>query len=102
MQSPKYNIEYPQEVIQKNIQRLSNQMWKCIPMRENDEDWKKQLNTNAIEIAGLYEIFMSPQFLQIQSKVEGLLQQETDFNLYRKTIFECLSLLQELNHGRCN
>jgi hypothetical protein len=28
-------------------------LWKLIPMRENNEDWEKQLNTVIIEIAGL-------------------------------------------------
>jgi hypothetical protein len=44
--------------------RLTNQIWKLIPMREHNEDWKKQLDTVIIEIAGLNEIFIwSPQFL---------------------------------------
>ena len=84
----------------KNIKRLTNQLWKLIPMRENEEDWQKQLNTVIIEIAGLNEIFVqSPQFLQLLSKLEGLRVVEVDFNKYRKTIFESLELLQELNHG---
>lgn len=93
----KYGIDYPKEVIDTNIQRLSNQIWKCIPMKENNEDWNKQLNTVVVEIAGLHEIFMSPQYLQIQDKLEGLLIiEEVDFATYRKTIFDCLNLLQEL------
>lgn len=84
----------------KNIKRLTNQLWKLIPMRENEEDWQKQLNTVIIEIAGLNEIFIqNPQFLQLLSKLEGLRVVEVDFNKYRKTIFESLELLQELNHG---
>lgn len=84
----------------KNIKRLTNQLWKLIPMRENEEDWQKQLNTVIIEIAGLNEIFVqNPQFLQLLSKLEGLRVVEVDFNKYRKTIFESLELLQELNHG---
>ena len=68
-------------------------------MRENDEDWKKQLNSVLIEIAGLNEIFiLIPQFIQILSKLEGLLLLDTDFFMYRKTIFETISLLQELKN----
>lgn len=64
-------------------------------MRENNEDWQKQLNTVIIEIAGLNEIFIfNPQFLQLLSKLEGLKIIEIDFNLYRKTVFECINLLQ--------
>lgn len=68
-------------------------------MREHGENWIKQLDTVILEIAGMNEIFMNPQFLQLLSKLEGLKIQETNFELYRKTIFESISLLQELNHG---
>ena len=68
-------------------------------MRENDEDWNKQLDTVKLEIAGLSEIFLShPQFLQLLSKLEGLyVMEDIEFDLYRKTIFEAINLLQEIN-----
>ena len=99
MQSSKYDFEFSIESVNANVRRLTNQMWKLIPMREHQEDWNKQLNTVIIEIAGLNEIFMSPQFLQLLSKLEGLQKSETEFELYRKTIFESISLLQELNRN---
>ena len=93
----KYEIEFSQETIQKTVRRLTNQIWKLIPMRENDEDWYKQLQTVTLEIAGLNELFISPTFLQLLSKLEGLQIKEVNFELYRKTIFECINILQELN-----
>ena len=95
----KYNFEFEAEAIRKNIQSLTNQLWKLIPMRENDEDWSRQLDTVILEIAGLNEIFIDPQFLQLLSKLEGLKVYETNFELYRKTVFESISLLQGLNHA---
>ena len=95
----KYDFEFTVEVIDKNVRRLTNQMWKLIPMREHEEDWPKQLDTVILEIAGMNEVFMNPQFLQLLCKLEGLRAQDTEFELYRKTVFECISLLQELNHG---
>ena len=90
----KYDIKFPEETISKNITRLTNQMWKLIPMRENEENWEKQLETVIVEVVGLNEIFvMCPTFLQLLSKLEGLRE------LYRKTVFECINLIQELNHG---
>lgn len=68
-------------------------------MREHEEDWIKQLDTVTLEIAGLHEIFMNPQFLQLLGKLEGLRVTDISFELYRKTVFESISLLQELNHG---
>lgn len=70
-------------------------------MRENEENWEKQLDTIIIEIAGLNEIFIyQPQFLQILSKLEGLkVNKDLDFQIYRKTIFEIINLLQEFKNG---
>ena len=85
------------EDIKKNAQRLTNQLWKLIPMREHEEDWEKQLETVLLEIVGLNEIFVGPIFLQLISKLEGLRIQETSFEFYRKTIFECISILQGIN-----
>lgn len=99
MQLTKYDFEFEAKSIQKNVQRLTNQLWKLIPMREHEEDWLKQLDTVILEIAGLNEIFINPQFLQLLSKLEGLRVSDTQFELYRKTVFECISLLQELNHA---
>lgn len=82
-----------------NNRRLTNQLWKLIPMRENQEDWEKQLDTVILEFVGLNELFVGPVYLQILSKLEGLRVKQVSFELYRKTIFECISLLQELNRG---
>ena len=60
----KYDFDFSLEAIRKDVIRLTNQIWKLIPMREHEEDWKKQLDTVIIEIAGLNEIFIyEPQFL---------------------------------------
>ena len=95
----KYDYNIPPEVIEKNVSRLTNQTWKLIPMRENNEDWQKQLDTVILEIAGLNEIFVeSPQFLQLLAKLEGIkaVESVTDFSIYRKTIFEAIGLLRGL------
>ena len=100
LQTNQFNFSFPKEVIDANIQRLTNQLWKLIPMRENNEDWEKQLNTVIIEIAGLNEIFIStPQFLQLLSKLKGLQVEEVSFILYRKIVFESINLLQELKNN---
>lgn len=93
----KYGFSISPETLDKNISRLTNQMWKLIPMRENKEDWKKQLDTIILEIAGLSIIFVkNPQFLQLLSKLEGIKEKIPQFELYRKTIFESISLLRGL------
>lgn len=96
----KYEFDFPVEVVEKDIMRLTNQIWKLIPMYEHNENWRKQLDTVIIEIAGLNEIFIwSPQFLQILSKLEGLkVSENVDFSLYRKTVFEVINLVQEFKN----
>ena len=59
----KYGFSISEEDVRINVKRLTNQLWKLIPMREHNEDWQKQLNTVLIEIAGLNEIFIDPHFL---------------------------------------
>ena len=77
----KYGIDIPEEDVNKNVRRLTNQLWKLIPMREHEEDWQKQLDTVILEIAGLNEIFMGSAFLQTLSKLEALRIKETNFEL---------------------
>lgn len=92
-----YDFEFSKETIQSNINRLTNQLWKLIPMRENNENWEGQLETAIIEIAGFGEIFKEQkEFLVLLSKLEGLRMVETSFNSYRKTVFESISLLREM------
>ena len=93
----KYGIDIPEEDVNKNVRRLTNQLWNLIPMREHKEDWQKRLDTVILEIPGLNEIFMRSASLQTLSQLEALRIKETNFELYRKTIFECISLIQGLN-----
>lgn len=83
-----------------NIMRLTNQLWKLIPMRENEEDWHRQLSTVILEITGMNEVFViNGTLASLLSKLEGLNKLDTNFELYRKTVFESISLLQEFGRG---
>ena len=59
----KYGFKFTKEDVDRNVRRLTDQLWKLIPMREHEEDWLKQLDNVILEIAGLNEIFIGPQFL---------------------------------------
>lgn len=95
----KYNLKFSNEEIQQEILRLTNQLWKLIPMWENGEDWNKQLETVIIDITGKDEIFLHHEnFLQLLSKLEGLrVIDEIEFLIYRKTIFECINLINAIS-----
>lgn len=92
----KYNFIIPQEVIAMDRKRLINQLWKILPMRENEEEWEKQLQTVIYEIVGLNEVFSQKvNFLVLLSKLESLFKIDA-FQDFRKTIFESIGLLDDL------
>lgn len=94
----KYGIEFSTEVKEHDLKRLVNQLWKLIPMRENQEDWNSQLAVLLEELAGLAELYRDkPEGLVLVSKLEGLTTEAAaDFMLYRKTVFRCIELLNQV------
>ena len=99
MVSTSYGIQIPVDAIVSDVNRLTNQLWKLIPMRENQENWLGQLETVIIELTGLNTIFVGQNnFIVLLSKLEGLKIVETEFDTYRKTVFEAISLLREMRY----
>ncbi len=86
--------------MKQNIMRLTNQLWKLIPMRENEEDWERQLDGVLLELTGMNEVLViNAPLMSLLSKLEGLKIIDTPFSLYRKTVFESISLLQEVGRA---
>jgi len=87
-----------------NFERLRNQIFKLLPNREEGVDWIRPLDTIIVEICGMYRILQGQQDLifSLLCKLEGLyvLDDYEHFNLFRRTIFECLNLLTEVEK-RC-
>ena len=94
----KYGIDFPSSVRKADNQRLINQLWKLIPMRENGEDWISQLFILIEEISGLVAIYCDKtEGLILLSKLEGLTSDVCeDFMVYRKTVFRCIELLGQV------
>ena len=78
-----------------DLMRLTNQIWKLIPMRENNELWVEHLNTVIAEISGLYEI-LDLDGLILLSKLEGLKYNNIDFMTYRSSVFKCINILNKV------
>lgn len=75
---------------------LKNKVYKLLPLREEGLEWEKYLNTIMIEVSGLSELFTSKvELISLLSKMEGLYQIE-EFMSYRRTIFECLNLIEDI------
>ena len=98
----KYELEVNPILLEKNFKRLINLTYKLLPMREEGGEWQKLLETIMEELVGLDRLCYGSQsqlFILI-CKLEGLamLTEEKDFSLYRRVIFECLTLLSELKN----
>lgn len=97
----KYNINISEEIIDKDLKRLINQIYRLLPLREEKEDWQKPLQTIIEQLIGLQRLFLHEQeqlFLILLCKLQGMkiLIEQDHFPLYRRTIFECLNLLSEM------
>ena len=83
------------QVVANDISRLINQVWKLIPMRENNENWKKQIDFLLVEVRGLQARFNDHfDFLIAISSLEGLRSSDViEFVHYRSVVFSIISLL---------
>ena len=99
----KYGVEVDNYTIESIFKKITNQIYKLLPMREENGDWKKPLETIMEELAGMDRMLGNQveTFASLLFKLEGLfsLVQEDDFQLYRRTIFECLSICGSLKEG---
>ena len=96
----KYDIDIDNEVIKFNLKRITNQIYKLLPMREEGFEWRKLLSTLIEELTGMNRLFIGrfEILFSLLCKMEGLfvLTEEEDFSLFRRTIFECLTLINSL------
>ena len=99
----KNDINISSEAIIENLKKLTNQIYKLLPNREENIDWKTPLGTIIEELSGMDRLLLSYHkiLFPLLCKLEGLynLTEEKDFFLYRRTIFECLNLLSLLKEG---
>ena len=70
-------------------------------MRENEEDWQRQLDIVLVELYGLNAMFGDQlDFLILITKLEGL-RKVVNFDIYRTTVFSAITLLTELANSIC-
>lgn len=100
----KYNACFANATIEESLIRLVNLTYKLLPMREENENWQKTLETIIEELSGMDRVLIDQHdiLFPLLCKLEGLflLNEEESFSLYRRTIFECISLINELKK-RC-
>ena len=96
----KYDIQISSDAIQNNLKRIINQIYKLLPLREEGADWQLPLSTVMEELSGMRRLLIGEEeaFFSLLCKMEGLYQldHENDFLFYRRTIFECIGLLDSI------
>lgn len=96
----KYDININNNAICVNLTRLVNQIYKLLPLREEGGEWDKPLETIIEELSGMSSLFLDHHTIlfSLLCKLEGLftLTEDTSFQLYRRIIFECIGLVNEL------
>jgi hypothetical protein len=96
----KYQVTVNNNSVCSNLKKLMNLTYKLLPIREEGGDWEKPLKTIIEEFAGMSRLFFDQEktFFALLCKLEGLflLTKENDFLDFRRTIFECLNLIEGL------
>ncbi len=99
------DLSFSAQSIYSNLNKIINKVYKLLPLREQGQDWEKPLQTIIVELKGMKQLIFNEDelFLSILCKMEGLfsLTKKQDMSLYRRTIFECLGLLNNLNKNVC-
>ena len=93
-----YDTYISNQEVTENLSRLCNSIFKLLPTKEEGNNWEKPLETIIIEILGLKELLPELDTLfTLSCKLQGLLagKDDIDFSLYRRTIFECCSLVSK-------
>lgn len=91
-----YDVDVDPQIVASNLHRIINQIYRLLPLREEGSDWKKPLYTLIIELTGLIKLFPDiEEGLRALSKLQGVysIGEELDFYEYRRTIFECCSII---------
>lgn len=96
----KYDIEIDNNSILQNIDRITNQIFKLLPVREENGNWQAPLTNLIVEIGGMSSLLSDhTDLFSLLCKMEALLNKlsnEEDFFVFRKTIFDCLGLMGKI------
>ncbi len=80
-----------------NNVRLTNQIFKLLPMYENEEDWQRQQETIILELRGYNDMFQNcPGFMVLVSKLHALSYAEDKIQ-FRKLVFESITELKSIS-----
>jgi len=77
---------------------LKNQIFKLLPLREECGEWEKFADSLIWELRGANFIQTTVPFMSLIFKLSAL-GEMAEFKIYRKTIFECINLVDKFVMG---
>lgn len=103
--------DFEAEIYVKYISYIKNQIYKILPLAEEQGEWQKHLDTLITELTGSNKVFMqNVNFLSLINKLETLrdynppsslslveIKKTDEFKTFRKTIFECMNIAEGLS-----
>ncbi len=89
----KYDGELDFEIYQSF---LVKNVFKILPLKEENKDWKKYLDGLLIELNGMNLLLTEVNLMSVIGKLEGLRTIE-DHELFRKVIFDCIDLIKKIS-----
>lgn len=95
----KYDVDIAGDAVLDNVSRITNQIFKLLPSREEGGDWETPLHNLMLEVTGMNRLLINQTLLfSLLCKMESLLtlKEEDDFLSFRKVIFECLEICNRL------
>lgn len=96
----KYDVEIDNSVITQGLDKITNQIFKLLPQREEGADWQTPLANLITDITGMSHLMINQQtdlfFLLCKMEALTTFTKEEDFLLFRKVIFECLGLIDRI------
>ena len=92
----KYGMTINDESFEGYCNKIKNQIYKLLPLREEGGQWEKFLQTLLVELSGANNLFADTiNFVSLLSKLEAL-RQAQDYKIHRKIVFECIHLVDRL------
>jgi hypothetical protein len=97
MINAKYNGQIQNESFQSYCEQyLVNRIYKLLPLKEQELDWKQYLYNLNLELLGAEEIYLNnTHFLSLVHKLESLFLLNSH-DEYRRMIFECITVAKTI------
>lgn len=92
---------FPDGYLVNYLNFLIGKVYKCLPMRENGETTLNSYMSSLLrELIGNFELISelkgNPLFISLIGKLEYLIQNEVTIKIYKKEVFDCISLIEKI------